>query len=102
MTEPRRAARWRELWSCNDRGAHPTGAMLTPQLTVCLRTDVQGLPTLLERERQMRRDEVAIDLEDRVSKKGTPPTASEQGDIRQLHRGRGTNTEPSREMLTDT
>ena len=42
---------------------------------------------LLDRERSTRRDEVAIDLEDRNSKKGTPPQATESGDIRDLRRG---------------
>jgi len=50
----------------------------------------------------MRRDEVAIDLEDRSSKKGTPPTPSEAGDIRQLHSGRGTNTSLPHAMLADS
>ena len=45
---------------------------------------MNNLSTLLERERQLRRDEVAIDLEDRSTKKGTPPRPSEAGDIRQL------------------
>ena len=44
---------------------------------------VNGNP-MLEKERQMRRDEVAIDLEDRATKKGTPPTPNESGDIRSL------------------
>lgn len=38
-----------------------------------------------ELERQAHRDEVAIDLEDRNSKKGTPRRPSESGDIRKLH-----------------
>lgn len=45
-----------------------------------------NLPLLLERERQTRRDEVAIDMEDRSTKKGTPPVPSESGDIRDLRR----------------
>ena len=52
------------------------------------RTDVLVMHPLLERERQMRRDEVAIDLEDRSTKKGTPPQPSEAGDLRLLHAGR--------------
>jgi len=32
-----------------------------------------------------RKGEVAIDLEERGTKKGTPPKPSESGDIRQLH-----------------
>ena len=47
-----------------------------------------NLPHLLECERQNRRDEVAIDLEDRGTKKGTPPAAGETGDIRDLRRPR--------------
>ena len=39
----------------------------------------------LEAQQRVRRGEVAIDLEDRVTKKGTPPRPSESGDIRQLH-----------------
>lgn len=35
---------------------------------------------------QKRRDEIAIDLEDRNAKKGTPPVPSESGDIRQLRK----------------
>ena len=46
--------------------------------------------SLLEKERQMRHDEVAIDLEDRATKKGTPPVPNETGDIRNLKRGGGT------------
>ena len=34
-------------------------------------------------------DEVAIDLEDRATKKGTPPIPNETGDIRNLRRGAG-------------
>ena len=45
------------------------------------RQDVPSLSLLVERERQMRRDEVAIDMEDRQTKKGTPPTPSEVGVI---------------------
>ena len=55
----------------------------------CRREDIYRLPLLLERERQTRRDEVAIDLEDRCSKKGTPPNPTEAGDIRNLRRGGG-------------
>ena len=33
-------------------------------------------------------EEVAIDLEDRSTKKGTPPQPSEAGDLRLLHAGR--------------
>ena len=43
-----------------------------------------GMSSLLDNERQTRRDEVAIDLEDRSTKKGTPPIPSEAGDIREL------------------
>jgi len=57
-----------------------------------VRDDIPDLPTLLERERQTRRDEVAIDLEDRGSKKGTPPEPSETGDIRQLRTPGATQT----------
>ena len=32
-----------------------------------------------------RKGEVAIDLEERSNKKGTPPKPSESGDIRKLH-----------------
>ena len=46
--------------------------------------DLNDVSSLLEQERQTRRDEVAIDLEDRSTKKGTPPVPSESGDIRQL------------------
>ena len=49
---------------------------------------------LLQKEVQKRRDEIAIDLEDRVSKKGTPPVPSESGDIRQL-RAKGANGQPN-------
>ena len=45
------------------------------------RDDIQ-CSALLEKERQTRRDEVAIDLEDRSTKKGTPPQPAEAGDIR--------------------
>ena len=47
-----------------------------------------NMSSLLDQERQTRRDEVAIDLEDRGTKKGTPPIPSEAGDIRDL-RGDG-------------
>ena len=47
-----------------------------------------NMSSLLDQERQTRRDEVAIDLEDRGTKKGTPPIPSEAGDIRYL-RGDG-------------
>ena len=50
------------------------------------RDDQGNLPILLERERQTRRDEIAIDMEDRSTKKGTPPVPSESGDIRDLRR----------------
>ena len=46
--------------------------------------DLNDVSSLLEQERQTRRDEVAIDLEDRSTKKGTPPVPSESGDIREL------------------
>ena len=46
--------------------------------------DLNDVSSLLEQERQTRRDEVAIDLEDRSTKKGTPPIPSESGDIREL------------------
>lgn len=62
-----------------------------PRAPACSRVFVgtrsQEMPVdnpILERERQARRDEIAIDLEDRGSKKGTPPRASEEGDIRML------------------
>ena len=47
------------------------------------------LPGILQAERQTRRDEVAIDLEDRQTKKGTPPRPTEEGDIRELRRAGG-------------
>ena len=50
------------------------------------RDDINVVSPLLEKERQARRDEVAIDLEDRATKKGTPPVPSEVGDIRDLRR----------------
>ena len=59
-------------------------------MRVPCREDIANVPYLLECERQTRRDEVAIDLEDRSTKKGTPPTPSETGDIRELRR-RSTN-----------
>ena len=46
--------------------------------------DISDVSSLIEQERQTRRDEVAIDLEDRNTKKGTPPIPSESGDIRNL------------------
>ena len=49
------------------------------------RDDIQ-CSALLEKERQTRRDEVAIDLEDRSTKKGTPPQPAEAGDIRELRK----------------
>ena len=48
-----------------------------------------NMSSLLDQERQTRRDEVAIDLEDRGTKKGTPPIPSEAGDIRDLRRDGG-------------
>ena len=51
-----------------------------------------NVSSLLDQERQTRRDEVAIDLEDRSTKKGTPPIPSEAGDIRDL---RGAGTKPT-------
>ena len=51
------------------------------------RDDIECSP-LVDKERQTRRDEVAIDLEDRGTKKGTPPMPIETGDIRAL-RGPG-------------
>ena len=57
-------------------------------MRVCFGRDQGNLPYLLERERQTRRDEIAIDMEDRSTKKGTPPVPSESGDIRDL-RGTG-------------
>ena len=48
------------------------------------RDDITLGNQLLEKERQMRHDEVAIDLEDRATKKGTPPVPNEMGDIRNL------------------
>lgn len=57
-----------------------------PCLLLLLRREDGNLPLLLERERQTRRDEVAIDMEDRSTKKGTPPVPSESGDIRDLRR----------------
>lgn len=46
--------------------------------------DLSEVSSLVDQERQTRRDEVAIDLEDRNTKKGTPPVPSEVGDIRNL------------------
>ena len=48
------------------------------------RMDLGDVSSLVDQERQTRQDEVAIDLEDRNTKKGTPPVPSESGDIRQL------------------
>ena len=55
---------------------------------LCLRDDI-ACSALVDKERQTRRDEVAIDLEDRSTKKGTPPTPVETGDIRDLRRTGG-------------
>ena len=60
------------------------------------------LPGILQAERQTRRDEVAIDLEDRATKKGTPPVPNETGDIRNLRRGGGPpNGNSASHPLTD-
>ena len=60
---------------------------------VCGRMDLNdNVSSLLDQERQTRRDEVAIDLEDRSTKKGTPPIPSEAGDIRDL---RGAGAKPT-------
>ena len=55
-------------------------------MTTCTRRDesIPNLSNILEKERQTRRDEIAIDLEDRNTKKGTPPVPTETGDIRDL------------------
>ena len=50
------------------------------------REDIKDLSQLLSLERKLRRDEVAIDLEERQTKKGTPPRPTEEGDIRELRR----------------
>lgn len=62
---------------------------LTLRLSCVHRMDLGDVSSLVEQERQTRRDEVAIDLEDRSTKKGTPPIASESGDIRNLRGTKG-------------
>lgn len=64
-------------------------------LRACLvrRDDVEDVSHLLALERKQRRDEVAIDLEERHTKKGTPPRPTEEGDIRDLRRP-GANAPP--------
>ncbi len=71
-----------------------------PTAHIC-RDDVGSLPHLLECERQTRRDEVAIDLEDRSTKKGTPPRPSEAGDIRDLRRRGAGNGTATTKLMTD-
>ena len=56
----------------------------------------QQLSAILQAEKQQKRDEVAIDLEDRQTKKGTPPKPTEEGDIRDLRRGGGNPSAPQR------
>lgn len=65
------------------------------------RHDIGNLPEAPERERQSHRDEVAIDLEDRNSKKGTPRRPSETGDIRQLHAHQPANDSQPVTMVTE-
>lgn len=55
---------------------------------------IDNLSNVLALERQTRRDEVAIDLEERQSKKGTPPRPTEEGDIRELRRTQAANGVP--------
>ena len=61
-----------------------------PELTFFLtaraarRADIHPDSVLLKKEMQQRQDEIAIDLEDRSTKKGTPPIPTESGDIRAL------------------
>ena len=59
-------------------------AVLTSRLFAGRMDLNDNVSSLLDQERQTRRDEVAIDLEDRSTKKGTPPIPSEAGDIREL------------------
>ena len=47
---------------------------------------IKDLSVILARERKARQDEVAIDLEERSTKKGTPPRPTEEGVIRELRR----------------
>ena len=75
MTEPRRQL------TCTHAATYLGTPPVEGALFVHSRQDISSLSVLLERERQARRDEVAIDLEDRNQKKGTPPVPSEQGDI---------------------
>ena len=54
------------------------------------REDIKADSLLLQKEMQERHDEIAIDLEDRSTKKGTPPVPTESGDIRELRGMRST------------
>ena len=84
MTEPRCA--WRHRVCGQPCRTHRVRLL-------CGRMDLNdNVSSLLDQERQTRRDEVAIDLEDRSTKKGTPPIPSEAGDIRDL---RGAGTKPT-------
>ena len=56
---------------------------------------IQNLSKILEMERKKRSDEIAIDLEDRNTKKGTPPAPCEAGDIRDLRRQNANNGAPT-------
>lgn len=65
------------------------GACVPTCFHALVRREDIACSALVDRERQTRRDEVAIDLEDRSSKKGTPPQPTEAGDIRDLRRTGG-------------
>eukprot|EP00966_Prymnesium_polylepis_P055337 1279812-Prymnesium_polylepis.2 len=80
----------RRALSVTHRLLAATGPPVTVHNLRCRREDITvNNNALLEKERQMRHDEVAIDLEDRATKKGTPPVPNETGDIRNLRRGGG-------------
>jgi hypothetical protein len=61
------------------------------------REDIKADSLLLQKEMQERHDEIAIDLEDRSTKKGTPPVPTESGDIRDLRGVRSSAAAGSRQ-----
>ena len=60
-----------------------------PVASASHREDISNLSHILSLERNQRRDEISIDMEDRPSKKGTPPRPTEEGDIRELRSSAG-------------